>query len=200
MVKLPKGGMTAEALMALLEADPEWVRQRDERDARHAAEVARLHAEVEPEAAPFRREIAAEAGLSIGSVWDMVKMAAPYPKAIPVLLRHLRSSRHPIQREGIARALTVQEAEGIASGPILEELKRETNHHVRWAMANTLTIVAVPADGDAIAALVHDPDFADVRERLTQALSNIRPASGRRPRSWRTRLGVGRGGVKHGEP
>lgn len=192
MVKLPRGGMTAEALMTLLESDPEWVRQRDEREARHAAEVAKLRAEQEPEAAPLRREIASEAGLSIRSVWDLVNMNARYPKAVPVLLRHLAIARHPVLREGIARALTAQEAEGVASGPILRELKRESDGNVRWAMANALTIVAVPADADESAALIRDPAYEDVRERLTQALGNIRPAGGRRPRSWATRLGVRR--------
>jgi hypothetical protein len=42
-------------------------------------------------------------------------------------------------------------------------------------MANALAIVAVPADADEIAALVEDPNFEDVRERLTQALKNLRP-------------------------
>jgi hypothetical protein len=192
MVKLPRGGMTAEALMALLEADPEWVRRRAERDARRAAEIAKRRAELEPEQAPLRRELAEEAGLSVRSVWELVNMSAPYPKAVPVLLRHLPIARHPSLREGIARALTVQEAEGLAGGPILRELRRESDSKVRWAMANTLTIVAVPGDADEIDALVRDPAFEDVRERLTQALKNVRPTSGRRPRSWATRLGVGR--------
>src|SRR5580704_11266041 len=113
MVKLPRGGMTAEALMALLEADPEWVRRRAERDARRAAEIAKRRAELEPEQAPLRRELAEEAGLSVRSVWELVNMSAPYPKAVPVLLRHLPIARHPSLREGIARALTVQEAEGL---------------------------------------------------------------------------------------
>jgi hypothetical protein len=161
--------------MARLEADPEWVARRAEREARHAASVAQLRVEMEPEAAPLRRDLAA-IGLPVASVWDLVNMSAPYPKAVPILLRHLATARHPVQREGLARALTVQEAEGVAGPPILRELKNEEHPDTRWAFANALTIVATPAEADDIAALVDDPNFEDVRDRLAQALKNVRRA------------------------
>lgn len=176
-----KKWVTAEELGARLEADPEWVRKRDERQARHAAEVAKLWAEMEPEHAPLRRDLAT-IGLDVSSIDDLVNMSAPYPKAVPVLLRHLAIVRHPVLRNCLARALTVREAEGVAGGPILRELRRETDSEARWAMANALTIVAVPGDADAIAALVDDPAYADVRERLAQALKNVRPARRRTKR------------------
>ena len=168
--------VTAEELGARLEADPEWVRRNAENKARHAAEVAKLWAEMEPEHAPLRRDLSA-VGLDVGSVSDLLNINAPYPKAVPVLLHHLATLRHPVLRHTLARALSVQEAEGLAGGPILRELRREADSMTRWAMANALTIVAVPGDADEIAALVDDPDFADVRERLAQALKNVRPAS-----------------------
>jgi hypothetical protein len=115
--------MRADEFMAMLEADPDWVRRRDERLARHAAEVEKLRVEMESDAAPLRRDLSA-VGLDVSSVWDLVNMSAPYPQAVSVLLRHLATARHQVVREGLARALTVREAEGIASGPILGELKR----------------------------------------------------------------------------
>jgi hypothetical protein len=81
-------------------------------------------------------------GLNVSSISDLVNMSAAYPQAVPVLLRHLAMARHPVLRDSLARALTVREARGIAGGPILRELKRESDSEARWAMANALTIVA----------------------------------------------------------
>jgi hypothetical protein len=192
MMAKSKGWIRADELMAQLEADPEWVRRRDERDARHAADVAQLWAEMEPEHGPLRRDLSA-VGLSVRSISDLVNMSAPYPKAVPVLLRHLATARHPVLRSSVARALTVLEAEGVAGGPIINELKRETDPNARWAMANALTIVAAPHDADEIAALVDDPNYADVHERLGQALKNLRPKPRKRtgPSRQRNRRQLG---------
>jgi hypothetical protein len=64
-----------------------------------------------------------------------------------------QSARHPALRDALARALTVREAEGVASGPILRELKQEPN----------------PGLGDPLG----DGECAHDR---TQALKNLRPA------------------------
>ena len=168
-----KRWVTAAEFKAQLHADPVWVREQAKREARHAAEVAKLRAEIEPEAAPLRRDLAA-VGQNVHSVWELVNASASYPAAIPVLLRHLATARHPVQRQGIARALTVMEGEGIAGGPILQELKHEQDSETRWTLANALTIVAGSRDTDEIASLVADPSYADVHERLSQALKNLR--------------------------
>jgi hypothetical protein len=194
-----KGLITAEELMKKLKANPDWVRRMRERDRKHRAEVAKLQAEIKPEHKPLLRDLAA-VGIRVRRISELVMMDAPYPKAIPVLLRHLPRARHPVIRDCIARSLTVREAEGVASGPILQELKVEQNHDVRWAMANALTIIAVPDDADEIARLVDDPAFEDVRERLSQALRNLRPPSGRRPRSLATRLGARRPRKSRSDP
>jgi hypothetical protein len=172
-------GMTSAELIAALHADPEWVRENAEREARHAASVAQLRAEMEPEHAPLRRDLAG-VGLPVRSLAELVNMSAPYPDAVPVLLRHLAAVRHPVLRQMLARALTVEEARGVAGGPIIQELKREQDSEARWAMANALTIVAAPGDANEIEALHADPAYQDVRERLGQALRNLRHTSGRR--------------------
>ncbi|HZZ89512.1 MAG TPA: hypothetical protein VFE13_14375, partial [Caulobacteraceae bacterium] len=180
--------------------DPDWVRRRDEDDRRHAAEVRMLRAEMKPEETALRRDLA-QIGFPIRSVSDLVNMDAPYPPGTaPILVRHLQQARHPVQRNCLARALTVEEAEGIAGKPILQELRRETDSEARFAMANALTLVATPDDADEIAALVEDPAYADVRERLDQALGNVRPGRRKkvrrratfrpRPATWWGRLGL----------
>jgi hypothetical protein len=82
-------------------------------------------------------------------------------------------------RDMTARALTVVEARGIAGQPLLRELRRETDPEVRWVFANALTIAANKDDVDEITALATDPAFADVHERLNQALRNVRRGTAR---------------------
>ncbi|MGB2758229.1 MAG: hypothetical protein WBD02_11285 [Acidimicrobiia bacterium] len=101
--KRPKGGMTAAELMALLEADPEWVRARDQREAELQARVALLSAAEQPIVADIRA-----AGYGIESVWDLVNTSVPYPDALPVLLRHLQKGGYPDRvMESMARAIAV---------------------------------------------------------------------------------------------
>ena len=50
-----------------------------------------------------------QAGVSVSSLWDLVNTSTPYPKAIPVLLKHLLYSYSDRVREGIARALAVKD-------------------------------------------------------------------------------------------
>jgi hypothetical protein len=84
-------------------------------------------------------------------------------------------------RQILGRSLTVREARGVAGGPILRVLKGEQDSETRWVMANALTIVAGPGDADEIAALLANPAYEDVHERLGQALKNLRPTRRRRP-------------------
>ena len=100
----------------------------------------------------------------------------PYPTAIPVLSAYLQRTRHPVLREGIARALTVPEAHGVAGRIILAELQRpydQSPHAVRWVLANALTVVADESMAGAIETLVADDQYADVHERLKTALRRL---------------------------
>jgi hypothetical protein len=147
-----------------LMADPEWVRKHEEREAKWQAEEARLNAEGQPIVADLHT-----IGMAVTSVWNLVNSSASYPAAVPILLKHLRRPYDPKIREGIA------------GGPILDALRAEETHEVRWVLANALTIVADPSNADAIAGLIDDPRYADVRGRLRQALKNLRPPAAFKP-------------------
>lgn len=111
-------------------------------------------------------------GYRLESVWDFVNTAESYPEAIPVLLDHLRRPYSDIHREGIARALTVSEARGIA-GPVMLTLLHDpmiTGEQLRWALANALTIVADRADREEIKQLIAAEPAGDVQKRLVRAL------------------------------
>ncbi|MBI3837754.1 MAG: hypothetical protein HY288_07450 [Planctomycetia bacterium] len=168
--------MTAAEAMAILKSDPDWVRQNEERETRHKADVPRLQAELEPEQSPLIADLAA-AGVRVSSVWDLVNTRMSYPAAIPVLTKYLGLARHPVLRQGIARALTVPEARGIAGPKLLEELlatKDPPGSEARWAMANALAVVADKGIIDEIRSLVADARYDDVHERLITALKNLR--------------------------
>ena len=176
MKSKPPKSISAAELMNRLQSDPEWVRESARREAEHRAAVEQRREELKPEQTPLLAELAG-IGIKVNSVWDLVNSKWSYPAAIPILSVYLQRVRHPLLREGIARALTVPEARGIAGRVILAELQRphdQSPHAVRWVLANALTVVADETMADAIDVLTADDNYADVRERLTTASRKLR--------------------------
>jgi hypothetical protein len=176
MKSKPSKSISAAELMSRLQSDPDWVRENAARETEHKAAIEQRREELRPEQTPLLAELAS-VGVSINSVWDLVNAKWSYPAAIPVLSAHLQRVRHPLLREGIARALTVPEARGVAGRVILSELQRphdQSPHSVRWVLANALTVVADATMADAIEGLIANDDYSDVRERLTTALRKLR--------------------------
>ncbi|MFS0737716.1 HEAT repeat domain-containing protein [Sphingomonas sp. 1P06PA] len=159
-------------LMQELQRDPEWVERDRKRQEKHQASVDALQAEMTPEEQLFERDLAA-VGSHLTSVFEMVNTSDSYPEAIPILLKHLPVTSHPVLRQAIGRALAVAEAEGLAGPKLLTELRREHDAETRWVFANTLTIVADRKDTEQLREMVDDPSYEDVRERLHQALKNV---------------------------
>lgn len=60
-------------------------------------------------------------GITVGSVWDLVKRKNDYASAIPVLLRHLRLPYSDRTREGIARSLAAPSEVLFAAWPDLAD-------------------------------------------------------------------------------
>ncbi|MDR3468689.1 MAG: hypothetical protein P4M07_22390 [Xanthobacteraceae bacterium] len=172
----PSKPISAVELMRRLQSDPEWARENAKREAEHWAAVEKRRHEIEPEEIPLLAKLAA-VGIHIDSIWDLVNAKWAYPEAIPVLAVYLGQAKHPVLREGIARALTVPEARGVAGRAILTELQRpldQSPHAVRWVLANALTVVGDESMEDAIRALISDDQYSDVRERLSSALAKLR--------------------------
>lgn len=197
---------TASELMARLRADPEWVRDFDEREASREA----IEAQLDAWEKPLVDELA-EAGVRVlpslaqrlksgnmnsqdraapRSVWDLVNSKESYPAAVPVLVQHLRHPYHPVIRDGIVRALTVPEARGAVARVLLETLKREEKTEqadnmprgdVRWALANALVVVGDESMVEEIKELVADPRYADIQARLKDALKHCERLAKRKP-------------------
>ena len=156
--------------MTRLQSDPEFIRKNEVHEAKKRAIESQLGVEEKTLVADL-----AKSGFQVTSVWDLVNTNSSYTAAIPVLMRHLGLSYHPKIHEGIARALTVREARGVAGRTILDELKRanDKSHEVRWALANALTEAADSEIKDEIKTLVTDVCYGDVREILKQALNGL---------------------------
>jgi len=194
-MKNTKKSTTAAELMARLQADPDWVLQNAERGAAHNARLAQRLKEIETEEAPILAELA-NAGVKVRSnladrlglepestpvrtISDLVNTRDSYPEAIPILAKHLERLRHPIMVESTARALTVKESRGTDAPTLILEKLKQTDpcpaqsgdaYDARWALANALTVVGDENMVEEIKSLIADPGFADVRDRLKDAL------------------------------
>lgn len=163
---------TAWEIEQELRLDPEWLAREEAREAEARVKEERYLAEE----TPLREELHA-LGYPVKWVWDFVNTAQSYPNAIPVLIDHLRRPYSDAVREGIARALAVREARGLAGGPIVETLREEgLGKQLRWALANTLTVVADRANRDGIKEILAIEENKDVTDRLNRALKTAAKA------------------------
>jgi len=160
--------LSAADLISRLNGDPQFVRRNQERETRRHALEAQLREEEQPLIAELR-----SVGLRVDSIWELVNFKGAYPKAIPILIRHLQLPYHPKVREGIARALTVKEARGVATMCIIAELRRSKSPleaEYRWALANALSVVGGQETCAEIEALMRDEALKENKSILQQAL------------------------------
>ena len=140
--------ITAGEVMAQLESDPEYVKQRALRDARTSI----LEQECRTDEALLVRKVRA-IGYDIDSVWDLVNNAphphlsrrfvGPYSGAYSTLLKHLEQPHHPRIREGIVRALTVKDGGPQVEEALLSAFRKELDASLRLVLSNALR-VAMP--------------------------------------------------------
>lgn len=160
-----KKKVTAGELKAMLEADPEFVerrRQREEERQKREAELTRAEA-------PLVTELRS-AGYVVGSVWDLVNTKDTYPDLIPILFKHLsRPYPDPI-REGIARALAVPGAKE-AGWELLKRMYRKAPPgQFQDALAVAIAGAADDEVLDDVIALVRDERLGPSRVIFLWAL------------------------------
>ena len=194
---------TAAELMARLRADPEWVRDLEEREAAHKARTEQIRREMAPEVTGLMADIAAagvrfyptkldmwQSGGAISGpgpipvrcITNLVNTLDNYPVAIPIMVKHLQTAKHPGVVQNLARALTVKEACGTeAPRVVLEKLRGRDflestptilphQNHSAFTLANALVVVGDASMVDEIKALIADPRYADAHDRLKDAL------------------------------
>lgn len=163
-----RGRQTAAEIAAELEKDPEYIAMRTRKEQELAAREAMLREDEQPLVSALR-----DVGLDVDSVWDLVNTSIAYPEAIPTLLEHLQRPYHPTTREGIARALTVRSAKGIAWNVLLREFLKENDRTTlgpKWAMANALSYIAEKSNVDTILELVQDKQHGGNRSIIVDRL------------------------------
>ena len=90
--------------MTQIQNDEEYRRKMRAAEAERQVQAQELRRAEQPIVADLR-----DAGVQVGSVWDLVNTADPYPTALPVLMEHLERGGHPERvMESLGRALAVK--------------------------------------------------------------------------------------------
>lgn len=115
-------------------------------------------------------------GLNITSVWDLVNTKDRYPKAIPILIEHLKKEYHERNKEGIVRALSVKEAVGKAASALINEYNQTSKdkESLRWAIGNAIYTVVTENDVESILSVVKDIKNGASRQMFVAALGKTK--------------------------
>jgi hypothetical protein len=167
--------VTAAELDARLRADPEFQARKRERDAALAERVARLQEEQAPIVADLK------AVVSLNRLSDLIIRSAPYPAAIPILLKHLVLPYSDPTRETLARFLAVPDAR--YAWPIfVAEYRKAPFGYVNGirrtgakdGLAVALAATATDSTIDELIALAKDRSHGASRLLLLRALRRSR--------------------------
>ncbi len=165
---------SAAELMAKLKSDTDYKARVAERDRKIEERAAVERTEEEDLVSELR-----EAGLDVGSVWNLVNTPAPYPTAIPILLEHLRRDYSDRTKEGIARALAVPEAR-VGWSLLVTEFKQSkdtTTIGLKWALACALGAAGDDAALDDAVAIMKDTQHGQNRLPLLAILERSKTPS-----------------------
>lgn len=158
---------TAAELLAELSADPDFVRRSREREDNRAKLESVLRADEESLVAELR-----QVGVNVQSVWDLVNTDVSYPNAIQVLMNHLSGDHDVRTKEGIARALTVPEARGVATRALVEQFSKidDQESQLKWVLGVAIAETSTPDTVSLVVELVSDKTHGKAREMLPLAL------------------------------
>lgn len=149
---------------AELAADREYQAKKAELDRQIAERVAELRAAEQPLVADLQA-----AGFDMGTVWDLVNTAEPYPGAVPILLEHLSRDYPGRITEAIARALAVPDA--AYAWPVLrEEYVQATGENAKDGLAVALSVTATAETEEDLIDLVLDERNGESRILLLDGL------------------------------
>ena len=164
--------ITADELTRRLEADPEWVARRAERERLHEERVAALAKNEAPLIVALK-----DAGIDVRSVWLLSNKHPNYRSAIPILLDHLDREYFDRIREGIARSLGAPEARQLAWDKVLsvlQHLRSTPQSDFRDGLVAAVSGMARSADLPKLIELVADPALGQSRLLLIPKLSRSR--------------------------
>jgi hypothetical protein len=112
-------------------------------------------------------------GVDVNSVWELVNTSTPYPRALPVLLRHLQMGGYPDRvMESLARALAVKPAASVWE--IFRNLYLSRNGKGEMeGLAVALAASATPAHLEELVDLLHVQSRGDTRIHLLRAIRRV---------------------------
>jgi HEAT repeat protein len=168
------GPKTAAELMAELQADREYMVERERQD----EELRRKEAEWRRAEAPLVEQLR-EAGFEVDSAWDLVNTSTPYPAALPILLEHLERSYPDRVREGIARALAVRDARFAWETLIRLYRQEEASSNAKDGLAVALAAVSDDDVLDDLISLARDSAHGESRLLLLRGLKRSRTLQAR---------------------
>lgn len=120
-------------------------------------------------------------GIKVDGVYDLVNSRRSYKEAIPVLVKLLPSIQEPRIKEGVVRALAVKEAVGeevaramIREFEAIDPGAPPVEQGLKWAIANTLSVVARDSMFEEVTALARDERHGKAREMLAEALAHMK--------------------------
>ncbi|MEO1333115.1 MAG: HEAT repeat domain-containing protein [Myxococcota bacterium] len=114
------------------------------------------------------------AGIQCNDIYELVNSRRSYKKAIPVLVEHLGRVSTPGLKEGIARALAVREAKGVAGPALVAAFDAVEQPAVRWAIGNALSIVATEAELSDLVRIATTEHYGKAREMVVVALGKVK--------------------------
>ena len=171
--KVSSTEVTAGELKARLDADPEFQKRKAAREVELQQRVQK-RSEAEQ---PLIDELLT-AGVTVGSVWDLVNTTDPYPEALPVLMDHLESRAYPDRvMDGIGRALGVGPAVRYWDR-LIAVLRAETRPGCAEGVAVALAACATKEQLPDLIELVAQTELGDNRIHLLRAIKQRGGAEG----------------------
>lgn len=124
-----------------------------------------------------------EVGWPVASVSELVNTKRAYPEAVPVLIRWLESlddgelRKQQRDVEQVVRALAVSAARGKAAPTLVALFRRvqdPTGMGIRWAVGNTLEVVADDSVADELIGLATDRRYGPARQMVVLGFGRLR--------------------------
>ena len=118
----------------------------------------------------------AEVGIKISNIYDLVNTKSKYPKAIPILIKHLQFNYSDKIKEGIVRALTVPEAKGLAVSLLIKEYLQlsKDKENLKWVIGNAVNVTITKNEVADIFPIVLNKTNGISRQMFVAALGKIK--------------------------
>ena len=115
-------------------------------------------------------------GINVLSVWDLVNGPNNYDFALPILIQYLEAADDIRFKEGIIRAMGVKGFDA-AVPVLLNEFKTSNDDGYKWAIGNTIEVIAPKEALVELNEIVADKKHGDSRQMIALALGKSKDQS-----------------------